>query len=167
MVVELRPEPLTSAAFAPFGTVITYEPGASRSVNDGTAHRADTVALFEAGTGARPGLAIYRTEAQALPLRLSLFERHPEAAQTFVSLSVASFLVVVAPAGANGLPETRGARAFLGMAGMGLSYRPDQWHTPILALGTGGDLIMLMAEHHDARDCIEHRLSDPIIILQP
>ena len=162
----LRPEPLEPDAFAPFGTVIRFDAAAARPVNEGTARRADAEALFDAGPGARPRLALYRADAQALPLRASLFERHPAAAQSFVSLSVPAFLVVVAPAGPDGGPDLGQARAFLGTAGTGLSYRPDQWHTPIAALGTGGDLLMLTAEHGDARDCVEHRLSEPLTILE-
>lgn len=165
--VPLRPEPLAPDGFAPFGTVIRFDADAARPVNGGTARRADTAALFAAEPGTRPCLAIYRADAQALPLRVALFERHPGAAQSFVSVSVPTFLVVVAPADRDGLPDAARARAFLGRAGTGLSYRPNQWHTPILALGTGGDLLMLTAEHRDARDCIEHRLADPLTILQP
>ncbi|MDX7950598.1 ureidoglycolate lyase [Lichenihabitans sp. Uapishka_5] len=166
-VLALRPEPLEPDAFAPFGSVIRFDAGLARPVNEGTALRADTAALFDTRPGTRPRLALYRTDAQAWPLRVSLFERHPEAAQSFVSLDVALFLVVVAPPGHDGKPDRLRARAFLGRAGMGMSYRVDQWHTPILALGTGGDLLMLMAEHGDARDCIEHRLDAPLLILEP
>lgn len=165
-MTTLRPEPLQDRAFAPFGRVIRFDTAAARPVNEGTARRADTDALFEAASGTMPRLALYRAEPQELPCRLSLFERHPDSAQSFVSLNVPSFLVVVAPAGADGLPDVAAARAFLGTAGTGLSYRPDQWHTPILALDEGGDLLMLMAEHRDARDCIEHRLAHPITILR-
>lgn len=164
--MDLRPESLEPQAFAPFGTVLQFDITIARSVNEGTAWRADTVALFEAGAGARPRLALYRTDPQALPLRLSVFERHPESAQSFVSLSVPRFLVAVAPAGPDGLPDLLRARAFLGLAGTGLSYRANQWHTPIIALDAGGDLLMLTAEHGDERDCVEHRLTDPITIHQ-
>ena len=165
--VILHPGPLEPDGFAPFGTVIRFEDGAAWPVNEGTARRSDTAALFEAGPGARPRLALYRAEAQVPPLRLSLFERHPAAAQSFVSLSVPRFLVVVAPSGSDGLPDAARACAFVGRAGTGLSYRPNQWHTPILALDRSGDLMMLMVEHGDVRDCVEHRLAEPLTILEP
>lgn len=163
----LRSEPLEPEAFAPFGTVLRFDDAAARSVNETTARRSDTAALFEAPAGARPRLALYRADPQAFPLTLSLFERHPEAAQSFLSVSVPRFLLVVAPSGQGGLPDVGRARAFVGRAGTGLSYRPNQWHMPILALGQAGDLMMLMAEHGDERDCIEHRLAQPITILEP
>ena len=165
-MVPLMPRPLEVNAFAPFGTVIRFEPRGARLVNEGTARRADVAALFEQAVGLTPVMAVYRAEAQAFPLRLTLFERHPHAAQSFVSLSVAHFLVVVAPAGLDGLPVPTHACAFIGQAGIGLSYGRDQWHTPLLAIGTGGDLLMLMAEG-GPNDCIEHRLAVPLLVQDP
>ena len=166
MPTPLIPKPLDAAAFAPFGTVIRFEAAQARPVNENTARRADTAALFEQASGLAPVLAIYRAEPQALPTRLRLFERHPHAAQSFVSLNVPRFLVVVAPADRDGLPDPARAQAFVGQAGMGLSYRPDQWHTPLLAIGTGGDLLMFMAEG-SATDCVEHRLAESLLIQNP
>ena len=154
-------------AFEPFGTVLRFDAATARPVNENTARRSDTTAFFEAPAGARPQLALYRADPQAFPLTLSLFERHPQTAQSFLSVSVPQFLLVVAPPGPDGLPDPGRARAFVGRAGSGLSYRPDQWHTPILALGQAGDLMMLMAEHGDERDCVEHRLAQPLTILEP
>jgi ureidoglycolate lyase len=162
-MVQLTPRPLEAAAFAPFGTVIAFEPAGARLVNEGTACRADTAALFEQAGGLSPVLALYRAQAQALPLHLSLFERHPHATQSFLSLSVRNFLAVVAPKNADGLPDSSKAQAFFGQAGTGLSYRRDQWHTPLLAIGNGGDVMMLMAEG-SATDCIEHRLDVPLFV---
>jgi ureidoglycolate lyase len=166
-VVSLVTEPLEPALFAPFGTVIAFAPEIARIVNQGTAHRADTRALLDHAGDATPVLAIYRVQPQSRPLRLTLFERHPRSAQSFVSISVPRFLVVVAPAGPDGLPVAAEARAFVGRAGSGLSYRRDQWHTPIMALGAGGDLLMLIAEAGTADDCVEHRFDTPFILQDP
>ena len=163
-MVSLVTEPLDAAAFAPFGTVIAFAPEIARTVNEGTAHRADTRALFDHAANATQVMAIYRVQPQSRPLRLTLFERHPHSAQTFVSISVPRFLVVVAPAGSDGLPVAARARAFVGHAGFGLSYRRDQWHTPVMALGAGGDLLMLIAERGTADDCVEHRIDAPLTL---
>lgn len=163
-MLVLTPEPLEAAAFAPFGTVITFDGAAARVVNEGTAERVDTQALFDQVPGAAPILAFYRLQPQMETLKLTVFERHPHSTQSFVSLSVGCFLVVVAPGGADGLPVLGEARAFLGRLGTGLSYRRNQWHTPVVALEVGGDLLMLMAERGTADDCIEHRLAVPLTL---
>lgn len=163
-MIALTPEPLDAAAFAPFGTVIAFDRAAARVVNEGTAERADTQALFDHAPGAAPVLALYRLQPQTEALRLTLFERHAHSTQSFVSLSVGCFLVVVAPHGPDGDPAVGEARAFLGRIGTGLSYRRNQWHTPVMAIEAGGDLLMLMAERGRADDCIEHRLAVPLTL---
>jgi ureidoglycolate lyase len=163
-MVDLIPEPLDPASFAPYGTVLDFDPARGRLVNEGTALRADSRALFDHAPGTRPILAFYRLQPQDAPLRLTLFERHPASSQSFVSVSVPRFLVVVAPTGGDGLPIVSEARAFVGRRGSGISYRRDQWHMPVMALGEGGDLLMAMAEHGSADDCIEHRLAFPLAI---
>ena len=166
-MISLVTERLDAAGFAPFGSVIAFAPEIARPVNQGTAHRADTRALFDHARDAIPVLAIYRVQSQVRPLRLTLFERHPQSAQSFVSISVARFLVVVAPTGSDGLPVAAKARAFVGRAGSGLSYRRDQWHTPVMALGAGGDLLMLIAEAGTADDCVEHHFDTPLTLHDP
>lgn len=164
---ELALEPLEPARFAAFGSVIAFDDARARPVNDGTARRADTRALFDHIEGTLPVLAVYRLEAQAAPVSLTVFERHPLSSQSFVSLSVSRFLVVVAPSGPDGLPDAGAARAFVGANGTGLSYRRDQWHTPVMALGDGGDLLMIMAERGSPADCVEHRLARPLTLRSP
>lgn len=163
-MAELSLEPLTLEGFAPYGTVIAFAPARTRLVNEATAHRADTPALFDHAPGTAPVLAIYRAQAQTAPLHLTLFERHPYSSQTFISVSVPRFLVVVAPTGTDGLPIVTEARAFVGRSGTGISYRRDQWHMPVMALGQGGDLLMVMAERGSADDCVEHRLPFPLAV---
>lgn len=166
-MIVLVPAPLTAEAFAAFGQVICFNPSRARRVNEATADRADTDAVLQLDDGAMPVLAIYRATGQSLPLQASLFERHPLSTQAFISISCACFLVVVAPARADGLPDAGKARAFLGTAGTGVSYRLDQWHMPILSIGGDGDLLMLMAERGTPEDCIEHRLPGPLSIVLP
>lgn len=163
-MADLTVEALEATAFAPFGSVIAFEPAAARLVNEGTAWRVDTRALFDNGVGTAPVLALYRLHSQEGPLKLSVFERHPHSAQSFVSLDVAHFVVAVAPTGRDGLPILAAARAFVGRSGTGFSYRRDQWHTPVMALGPGGDVLMLMAERGAPDDCIEHRLAAPLTL---
>ena len=118
----LTPSPLRPESFAPFGDVLVHNATRARSANQGQAWRTD-VAPDEPDPKASPALAIHRLEALALPLEIDLLERHPQSAQLFASLTVERFVVVAAPAGANGLPEVSNARAFLGVRGQALRYR--------------------------------------------
>ena len=122
----LRPEPLTAAAFAPFGAVLAHDGRRARAVNAGTARRTDLGGWADRDAGAAPALALYRLSPQPLPVPVRLFERHPGSSQMFAALTVARFLVVVAPAGPDGLPDPSRARAFVGGRGDALRYARDQ-----------------------------------------
>ena len=72
--------------------------------NAGMARRFHDLAEIEVvGDGARTVIGLVEAQAYALPLRLSLVERHPLGAQAFIPLSAAPFLVVVCP-DADGRP---------------------------------------------------------------
>ncbi len=162
--MSLIPEPLDAAAFAPFGAVLRFDEAGARPVNEGFALRSDLAAALDHDAAAKPVVAIYRTRPRPLPLRLGLFECHPYSAQAFVPLTVERFLVVIAEAGPDGLPDPARARAFLGRRDTGVLYRRGVWHAPLTVLGAGGDLMMLMGERGIPDDCIEHRLAVPLLI---
>lgn len=154
-------QPLSSDAFRPFGDVLAFDAGAARTVNHGTAQRADLAASFQADSGA-PVLSIYRAKAQPLPQPVPSLERHPHSSQTFLALSVSRFLVVVAPADGQGAPDLSQACAFVGAEGQGINYRQGLWHAPIVALDGDGDFLMFMWERGDADDCIVHDKAIPL-----
>ena len=160
----LRPTPLTPSAFAPFGTVLAHDDATACTVNAGQARRTDGGGFADRDTGAAPALAVYRLASQALPLPVRLFERHPGSPQVFAALTVERFLVVVAPAGPDGLPDVARARAFTGRRGAALCYARHQWHAPMVALDAGGDMLMLAFERRDGGDTIEHRLATPLLV---
>src|ERR1700677_1626172 len=152
---------LSTTLFVPYGNVVGFDPHNARVVNGGHALGADTAAELE-GIGGNPVLAIYRAERQDLPLRLTTLERHPFSSQVFVAINVPRFLVVVAPADAEGLPDADRAHAFVGVAGRGINYRPGVWHAPITALDQPGDFMMLMWERGTKEDCIAHSPHTPL-----
>jgi hypothetical protein len=109
---DLIAEPLTAAAFAPFGRMVAAGPEPTRSVNVGTADRLDQHGHFAHRTDTGlPTLAIYRCRPQPVPVAVPLLERHPLTTQTFLPLRVARWLFVVAPARSDGLPAPLSARA--------------------------------------------------------
>jgi ureidoglycolate lyase len=132
-------EPLTQAAFAPFGEVI--EPAnaqAVHSINDGTALRFDALARIDvAGAGAYPVISLFRAQPRSLPFTVSTLERHPLGSQAFMPLGPAPYLVVVA-ADAETPP-----RAFLAQAGQGVNFHRGTWHHPLLALERESDFLVV------------------------
>jgi len=134
MTPPLRPEPLTPAAFAPFGDVLAAEGAPDRLINAGLCGRWHDRARLDFGTG-RAGLSIFRAEPQALPCHFDLVERHPDGSQAFVPMTQHPFLVIVAP-DAGGCPGT--PRAFLTAPGQAVNLLRGTWHgvlTPLAAPG--------------------------------
>jgi ureidoglycolate lyase len=121
---DLRLEPLTQAAFAPFGEVLTPPAPGGRDYFDR--------ALANGRPGAWPSLSIAHVDrAATLPLAAHRLERHPASSQSFVPLDAVGYLVVVAPARADGGPDIDGLRAFEAAAGQGVTYAMDVWHHPL------------------------------------
>lgn len=163
-MAALTPIPLTARVFAPFGDVLGFDSTKARLVNDGNALRADLPARLAFSAG-EPRLALFRVEAQRLPLTVAVMERHPNSSQTFVPVTAERFLVIVAPNAGDGFPDIHRCEAFVGDRGQGFNYHPGVWHAPIVALDAGGDFLMLIWEKGAAADCCIERLTQPIHVI--
>jgi ureidoglycolate lyase len=132
--IVLKAEPLTAAAFAPFGDVIEAAGRAARLINEGTCERFDDLAPVDVlADGGRPLISIFRAVARPLPFAVKTLERHPLSSQAFYPLDGAPFLVVVAEPGKSVSAGT--IRAFRAAGDQGVSYRRNTWHHALLAIG--------------------------------
>ncbi len=161
-------EPLSVAAFAPYGDVVSAGVTAGAAANLGTAVRFDRCTrLTNTRENATPNLAVFRSTKKTLPFSVTLLERHPCSTQTFLPMVCARFLVVVCNADADGVPDTHTLRAFLCGPGQGITYKVGVWHHPIIAIDGDADFAMLAWEDGTALDCIEHPLREHIDITAP
>ncbi|MGR3497615.1 MAG: ureidoglycolate lyase [Limimaricola soesokkakensis] len=132
---EIRTEPLTREAFAPFGDVIEAAGAPDKIINAGLCGRHHDLARLDFGSDGRAGISVFDAKPRALPYTLDLVERHPDGSQAFIPLSLASFLVIVAPDedGRPGRP-----RAFVTTPGQAVNLLRNTWHgvlTPLEAPG--------------------------------
>jgi len=133
--------PLTRDAFAPFGEVIEREGAAQFPINAGKCIRYHDLATIEtAGEEARPMISLIRGEPYALPLTLTMVERHPLGSQAFVPLSPHPFLVVVAQETATG-PGT--PVAFRTAPGQGVNIARNVWHGILTPLDAVSDFVVV------------------------
>jgi ureidoglycolate lyase len=126
----IHTEPLTAAAFAPFGDVLDAT-GDFRLINDGLCQRHHDRARIDVGD-ARPGISIFHATARQLPYHFTLIERHPEGSQAFIPMTQAPFLVIAA------LNPQANPRAFLTNGAQGINLHRGVWHgvlTPLQAPG--------------------------------
>jgi ureidoglycolate lyase len=128
---EIRLEPLTADAFAPFGDVLDAT-GDFRLINAGLCRRHHDRAQLDFGPEGRAGLSIFKAEPRTLPYSFDLIERHPDGAQAFIPMSTHPFLVIVSE-GPQATP-----RAFLTNGAQGINLHRGTWHgvlTPLHAPG--------------------------------
>lgn len=134
-------EPLTREAYAPFGQVIAVEGAEHFPINGGMTERYHDLAKIElAGPQPRPLISIARGKPYALPLTLTMMERHPLGSQAFYPLSQRPFLSIVAP-DAGGRPGA--PRAFRCAPGQGINMAMNTWHAVLTPLEADSDFLLI------------------------
>ena len=167
--IELRAQPLTAAAFAPFGDVIEADGREFRWINAGTCKRYDDLARVDvAADGGRPLISVFEASPRPLPFRVRSLERHPLSSQAFYPLEERPFLIVVAATPAataadeHPAPLTSGLRAFWSSGRQGVNYRPNTWHHALLAVGETSRFLVV-DRGGPGVNCDEFEITDSIV----
>jgi len=135
--MDIRCQPLTREAFAPFGDVIDIPDEAGRTYYED--------ALGNLRAVAHPSLSVsLKAETPDRPLRAELLERHEFSSQTFVPIDVERWLIVVAPHAPQGGPDLGGVRAFIASGKQGVTYKPNTWHHGLTVLDRPGRFAVFM-----------------------
>ncbi|GEN27431.1 ureidoglycolate lyase [Halovibrio variabilis] len=141
-MLELKAEPLTAEAFAPFGDVIDARTSASFPINAGRTQRHHDLAKVETlGENARTLINIFVSQPVNLPLTLTFLERHPLGSQAFMPLHQERFIVVVAPPGEVVNPDE--VRAFVTDGRQGVNYHAGTWHAIQSVLEREGEFLVV------------------------
>ena len=156
---DLRPEPLTAAAFAPFGEVLEAS-GDFRLINQGLCKRHHDRAALDFGPDGRAGISIFHAEPRALPHAFDLIERHPDGSQAFLPMTAHPFLVIVAKD-----PQST-PRAFLTNGAQGINLNRGTWHGVLTPLHAPG-LFAVVDRIGLTPNLEEHRFNEPWTVLAP
>lgn len=151
----LHPEPLTAAAFAPFGQVLAAT-GPARAINAGMCQRFHDLARPDIIDGA-PGLSVFLAEPRALPYRFDLIERHPLGSQAFLPMTAHPFLIIVSD-GPGAMP-----RAFRTNGAQGINLNRGTWHGVLTPLHAPG-LFAVLDRIGDGPNLEEHRFATPWVV---
>ena len=157
----LRPEPLTAAAFAPFGQVLAAAGPPDRIINRGLCGRWHDRAALDFGPGGRAGISVFLAQPRALPYDCDLLERHPEGSQAFIPMHAHPFLVIVAP-DAGGVPGA--PRAFVTDGAQGINLTRGTWHGVLTPLAAPG-LFAVVDRIGATPNLQEHVLPQPFRVL--
>ncbi len=128
-MIELAAEPLTKAAFAPFGDVIEMEGRASFPINQGFAERFNDLAIVDVSDdGGTTNVSIIVANPRPMPIALQVMERHPLGSQFFVSLQERDWLIAVC----TDPKDVTSYRIFRAIGRQGINYHKGAWHHPLL-----------------------------------
>ncbi|MCJ2123291.1 ureidoglycolate lyase [Methylobacterium sp. J-077] len=135
---------ITAEAFAPYGEVLDTPASPPRQDQAGQ--------IQNTRPTARANLALIQSDPMDRLMPLHRLERHPHSSQAFVPLSVAAYVVVVAP-DRDGSPDEEGIRAFQVPGQVGINYRAGAWHAHMMTLQAPGVFAMLVHEDGTDADC--------------
>jgi ureidoglycolate lyase len=136
----LRPEPLTRAAFAPFGEVIEMEGHSASIINQGFAQRFNDLAGVDvAMEGGAPNISLFLGQPRPTPIAIALMERHPLGSQAFIPLQDRPWLVLVC----GDVHDFASYRAFTASGRQGVNYGRNVWHHPLLVHDAGSRFLIV------------------------
>jgi ureidoglycolate lyase len=128
---RISTEPLTKAAFLPFGEVIETDYANPIVINEGFASRVNDLAQIDvtAASGA-VNVSLFVAKARQRPIKVKVMERHPLGSQLFFPLQERRWLVLVCAD-----PRVPASfRAFEVSGRQGINYARNVWHHPLLVL---------------------------------
>jgi ureidoglycolate lyase len=158
---DLTAEPLTPAAFAPFGDVLDTGGAPDRIINAGLCGRWHDRARLDFGPDGRAGISVFLADPRALPYAFDLVERHPDGSQAFLPMTPHPFLVIVAP----DLGSTPGSpRAFLTDGTQGVNLHRGTWHGVLTPLHAPGRFAVVDRIGPGA-NLQEHRFSEAFTVI--
>lgn len=152
-------QPPDPQAFAPYGSFILppEQPGRRAFYSE---------ALQPRPQGAVPVLHVNHVTPSTLPLSVTGLERHPHAAQCFMPLDVARYVVLVMPSDDCGAPLPSKALGFLVPGTVGVIYHANIWHLGATVLDRQGHFTVLMWRGGVVEDDV-FRTIEPLTLALP
>ena len=158
---EIYATALSKKNFSTFGQVIQADGSSSFWINNNKCERFDALAEIDVtlSTGG-PVISIFRSKPYEVPVKLSVFERHPFGSQAFFPLHSDPFLIIIAN-DKDGMPYK--PKAFLTNGNQGVNIGKNVWHgalTPIIK-----ECEFLVVDRSDPKTNLElFELSKPIAV---
>jgi len=147
-----KPKNINKKNFLLYGDLITSDDSDSIDINAGYAKRYDNLANINTDKdGGKTIVSIFSALKRSFPMTIDMMEKHPLGSQAFIPMKETTFLCFVAPPGDK--PDVNKIQTFIVPPKMGINYKPDIWHFPLISTedtnflvvdrkGTGENLII-------------------------
>jgi ureidoglycolate lyase len=141
MEAIIKPIEITRKNFAVYGDLISSDNIKSIDINAGYAKRFDNLANINTSRdGGKTIVSIFSTLKRTFPMKIDMMEKHPLGSQAFIPMKETNFIVLVAPPGDK--PEISKIESFVVSRGIGINYKPDIWHFPLISTENMNFLVM-------------------------
>ena len=141
MEAIIKPIEITRKNFAAYGDLISSDNINPIDINAGYAKRFDNLANINTSRdGGKTIVSIFSTLKRTFPMKIDMMEKHPLGSQAFIPMKETNFIVLVAPPGDK--PEISKIESFVVSRGIGINYKPDIWHFPLISTENMNFLVM-------------------------
>ena len=132
MKTVIQPKPITKENFSKFGEIITAEGIKPLIINNGFAKRYDGIAkLNTEEKNGKTTISIFSALKRNFPMKIDMMEKHPLGSQAFIPMKETTFLCFVSPVGDK--PDLLKLESFIIPKGVGINYKPNVWHFPLIS----------------------------------
>ena len=141
MEAIIKPIEITRKNFAAYGDLISSDNIKPIDINAGYAKRFDNLANINTSRdGGKTIVSIFSTLKRTFPMKIDMMEKHPLGTQAFIPMKETNFIILVAPPGDK--PEISKIESFVVSRGIGINYKPDIWHFPLISTENMNFLVM-------------------------
>ena len=166
--MQIKPIALNKDSFKEYGDVLSVEDSESIIINNGYAQKHYNLTNMDIDGGVST-LHLYIGKKRQFPLQVTMMEKHPHFAQTFMPRSTTPFLAAVALGEEK--PDLSTLKVFKTNGNQGVTYKKGVWHFPLIVLEENEQFIVidrndLGLEENKVIDCIEVDLEENIEILK-
>ena len=132
MEVVIKPKKITKENFAKFGDVISTQDIKPMDINNGYAKRFDNLADVNISKNNGAAIvSIFTALKRSFPMKIDMMEKHPLGSQAFIPMKETNFISFVSPSGDK--PDISKIESFVVSPGIGINYKPNIWHFPLIS----------------------------------
>ena len=141
METIIKPIEINRKNFSIYGDLISSDNIKPININAGYAKRFDDLANINTSKDdGKTIVSIFSALKRTFPMKIEMMEKHPLSSQAFIPMKETTFIAFVAPP--NDKPEISKIESFIISPGIGINYKPDIWHFPLISTENMNFLVM-------------------------